>query len=127
MAAQTITAQSMTGRISADGERAELEFATEDGPVVVAFPRAQVIKLLSHAAQLNLQPAPQPGVFVPVEAFPLASFTLSGTEAGDYLLAVRAVDRGLYTFVFDHAFAGQMHEAFGKAMEAPKPGSGPAA
>ena len=123
MSEQTVAAQSMTGRISADGERAELEFATDDGPLVVAFPRAEVIKLLSHAAQMNHQPMPQVGVFVPIEAFPVSGFSLSGTEAGDYVLSLRATDGGGYAFVFDRAFAEQLHQAFHAAVEAATPGA----
>ena len=123
--AQSVTAHTLTGRIASDGERAELEFATEEGPLVVAFPRAEVIKLLSHAAQLNQQPVPQAGVFVPVEAFPLSHFTLSGTEAGDYVLSVQAVDGGNYAFVFDRTVTEQLHQAFHAAVEAAPPGPTP--
>jgi hypothetical protein len=123
--AQSVTAHTLTGRIAADGERAELEFATEDGPLVVGFPRTEVIKLLSHAAQLNQQPLPQAGVFVPIEAFPLAHFTLSGTEAGDYVLSVQAADGGNYAFVFDRTFTEQLHQAFHAAVEAAPPGATP--
>ena len=126
MVAQSVTAHTLSGRIAPDGERAELEFATEEGPLVVGFPRAQVIKLLSHAAQLNQQPAPQAGVYVPIEAFPLANFALSGTEAGDYVLSLQAADGGSFAFVFDRAFARHLHEAFGAAVAAPAPGAGAA-
>ena len=123
--AQSVAAHTLTGRIASDGERAELEFATEDGPLVVGFPRTEVIKLLSHAAQLNQQPLPQAGVFVPIEAFPLAHFTLSGTEAGDYVLSLQAADGGNYAFVFDRTFTEQLHQAFHAAVEAPPPGATP--
>ena len=121
--AQSVTAQTLTGRIAGDGERAELEFATEDGPMVVSFPRTEVIKLLSHAAQLNQQPIPQADVFVPIEAFPLAHFALSGTEAGDYVLSLQAADGGNFAFVFDRTFIEGMHQAFRAAAEAPPPGT----
>ena len=123
--AQSVAAHTLTGRIASDGERAELEFATEDGPLVVGFPRTEVIKLLSHAAQLNQQPLPQAGVFVPIEAFPLAHFTLSGTEAGDYVLSLQAADGGNYAFVFDRTFTEQLHQAFHAAVDAPPPGATP--
>jgi hypothetical protein len=123
--AQSVAAHTLTGRIASDGERAELEFSTEDGPLVVGFPRTEVIKLLSHAAQLNQQPLPQAGVYVPIEAFPLAHFTLSGTEAGDYVLSLQAADGGNYAFVFDRTFTEQLHQAFHAAVEAAPPGATP--
>ena len=123
MVARSVVAHALTGRIAADGERAELEFDTDDGPLVVAFSRTEVIKLLSHAAQLNQQPLPQPGLPAPVEAFPLASFSLSGTDAGDYVLSVQAADGGAYAFVFDRPFTEQLHPAFRTAVEAPPPGA----
>ena len=122
MTAQSVTAHTMTGRIAGDGERAELEFATDQGPLVVSFPRTEVIRLVSHAAQLNQQPAPQAGVFVPIEAFPLGHFSLSGTEAGDYVLSLQAADGGNYAFVFDRSFTEALHQAFSAAMAAPPPG-----
>ena len=121
--AQSVTTHTLTGRIASDGERAELELATEDGPLVVGFPRTEVIKLLSHAAQLNQQPVPEAGVFVPVEAFPLANFARSGTEAGDYVLSVQTADGGNFAFVFDRTVAEQLHQAFTAAVSAPPPGS----
>ena len=126
MVAQSVVAHTLTGRIAADGERAELEFATEEAPLVVSFPRTEVIKLLSHAAQLNQQPVPQAGVFVPVEAFPLARFALSGTEAGDYVLSLQAADGGNFAFVFDRTFAEQLHQAFTAGVSAATPGAGTA-
>ena len=122
MPAQSVAAHTLTGRISHDGERAELEFATDDGAVVVSFPRTEVIRLLSHAAQLNQQPLPEAGVYVPIEAFPLGNFSLSGTEAGDYVLSLQAADGGNYAFVFDRSFTESMHQAFTAAVEAPPPG-----
>ena len=123
MLARRVNAHALTGRIAGDGERAELEFETDEGPLVVGFSRTEVIKLLSHAAQLNQQPLPQPGLPAPVEAFPLASFSLSGTDAGDYVLSVQAADGGAYAFVFDRRFTEQLHQAFEAAVTAPPPGA----
>jgi hypothetical protein len=115
---QTVTATGLAGRLVDHGERAELEFDTEDGPLVVAFPRTEVMKLLSHAAQLNRQPTPQPGVTVPIEAFPLAHFSLSGTETGDCVLVLQAADGGSYAFVFGRDHTQGLHQAFSAAVAA---------
>ena len=114
----TVAASALNAsQLMPDGERGRLEFQTEAGPLSVTFPRTEVVRLISLAAQLNQQPEVQAEGFTPVEAFPLTFFALSGVQTGDLLLSFETRDGGSYAFLMDQARAGRLHEALGQALE----------
>ena len=118
MSEETIATTRVNGsQMIGDGEVGRLEFQTDDGPVSVTFPRAEVVRLISFVAQLNRQPEVSTEGYTPVEAFPTTFFQLSSVDTGDLLLSLEARDGGAFAFLMEKARAARLHEALGQALE----------
>lgn len=112
----TIQATAVTGS-RLNGDQVELSFAAADGPITLALPADKLLELIGRAAQLNRQADPQAGLFVEVQAFAAAGFTLSGTEADDRLLSLQTPDGASFAFLFDRPLTRSLRDALVAAAE----------